>query len=216
MKKTPGLAIAVHELEGFVNYNGQSRRWFLKVIIIVVILVIAAGIWYFIRYRSQETTRLTGSGRRTTPKELPRMANLPPPEPVPLPPTPSYGPNAPVIEQARKALREGIDPAGAVALSKTLPESPERPDAAFLLLEYAADEGNAEAALAVGRYYDPTYDGPSGTIQKNPETAYEWYQVALAGGQKDAKKLLDNLQKSVTKQATNGSKKAQALIKRWR
>jgi hypothetical protein len=213
----PGLATAVHELEGFVNNNGQSRRWFLKVTIIVVILVIiAAGIWYFLRYRSQDITSLTGLGRQTTLKELPRMANLPPPETVPLPPTPSYGPNAPVIEQARKALREGIDPAGAVALSKTLPESPERPDAAFLLLEYAADEGNPEAALAVARYYDPVFDGPSGTIRKNPETAYEWYQVALAGGQKDAEKYLDDLQKSVKKQALDGSKKAQALIKRWR
>jgi hypothetical protein len=215
MKKVLGLATTVHELEGFVDINGQSRRWFLKATIIVLILIIVAGIWYFIRPKFQATTPQTGLGRQTTPKELPRMANLPPPEPVPLPPTPSYGPNAPVIEQARQALREGIDPAGAVALSKTLPESPERPDAAFLLLEYAADEGNAEAALAVGLYYDPTYDGPSGTIRKNPETAYEWYRVALAGGQKDAKKYLDNLKKSVKKQAADGSIKSQALIKKW-
>ena len=210
-----GFATTVYELEGYVDYNGQRRRWFLKATVTVLVLIIAAGIWYFIRSRSQGTTPQTGLGRQAPPKELPRMANLPPPESVPLPPTPSYGPNAPVIEQARKALREGIDPAGAVALSKTLPESPERPDAAFLLLEYAADEGNAEAALAVALYYDPTYDGPSGTIQKNQETAYEWYRTALAGGQKDAQKYLDNLQKSVKKQATGGSKKAQALLKRW-
>lgn len=193
---------------------GRNRRWFLKATIIVLILIIAAGIW-FLR-RGQETVSKTTPGKKTAPAELPRMANLPPPEPTPTPLIPSYGPNAPVIEQARKALREGIDPAGAVALSKTLPESPERPDAAFLLLEYAAEEGNAEAALAVGRYYDPVYGGPSGSIRKNPETAYEWYQEALAGGQEDAKEYLAKLQQRIQEQATNGSRKAQTLIKRWR
>ena len=151
---------------------GQNRRWFLKATIVLFILIIAAGIWYF-KWGTDIPFKTTPE-KKTTPTELPRMANLPPPEPEPLPPTPSYSPNAPVIEQARKALREGIDPTGAVALSKTLPESPERADAAFLLLEYAAEEGHAEAALAVGRYYDPTEDGPSGSIRKNPETAHDW------------------------------------------
>ena len=196
-----------------MDHYGRNRRWLLKVVIIVLILVIAAGIWFLIR--AKNTPPQTATGSRTT-TALPRMANLPPPKPVSKPPTPSYGPNAPVIEQAREALREGIDPAGAVALSKTLPESPERPDAAFLLLEYAADEGNAEAALAVGHYYDPTHEGPSGSIRKNSETAYEWYKEALAGGQEEAKKYLTNLQKRVQDQAKNGSREAEALMKRWR
>ncbi|MBW2657768.1 MAG: hypothetical protein JRC59_08745, partial [Deltaproteobacteria bacterium] len=114
--------------------------------------------------------------------ELPRMANLPPKkEAIVPPPPPSYTPDAPVLEKARKALREGITPEAALALAKALPESPERRDAAFLLLEFAADSGNAEAALAVARYYDPTDKAPSGTIRKNPETAYGWYTEALAG-----------------------------------
>jgi len=192
---------------------GQNRRWFLKAVIVIFILVIAAGIWYLMW--GTDIPFKTTPEEKTTPTELPRMANLPPPEPKPLPPTPSYSPNAPVIEQAREALREGIDPAGAVALSKTLPESPERADAAFLLLEYAAEEGHAEAALVVGRYYDPTEDGPSGSIRKNPETAHDWYQEALAGGQEDAKKYLAKLQQRVQEEATNGSRRAQALIKKW-
>lgn len=199
---------------GFVVSYGQNRRWILKTTIVIFILIIAAGIWYL--KWGKGTPFTTTSKKKTAPTELPRMANLPPPEPRPLPPTPSYSPNAPVIEQARKALREGIDPTGAVALSKTLPESPERADAAFLLLEYAAEAGHAEAALAVGRYYDPADDGPSGSIRKNPETAYDWYQEALAGGQEDAKKYLVKLQKHVQEEATNGSRRAQTLIKKWR
>ncbi len=123
-----------------MDQYGRNRRWLLSVIIIVLVLFIAAGIWFLKRAKDTPPQTATGSKGTTA---LPRMANLPPPKPIPTPPTPSYGPNAPVIEQARKALREGIDPAGAVALSKTLPESPERPDAVFLLLEYAAEEGNA-------------------------------------------------------------------------
>ena len=43
--------------------------------------------------------------------ELPRMANLPPKKEAILPPPPpSYTPDAPVLEKARKALREGITP----------------------------------------------------------------------------------------------------------
>lgn len=144
------------------------------------------------------------------------MANLPPkPKPTPPPPPPTYPPDAPVLEQVRKALGEGIDPAKAVILAKSLPESPERADAVFLLLEYAADSGNTEAALAVASYYDPAYEGPSGSIHKNPEIAYEWYQEALDGGEKLAENHLAELRRWVEEQAAKGSRDALELLKRW-
>ena len=66
------------------------------------------------------------------------MANLPPKKTtIKPPPPPSYTPDAPVLEQARLALKEGLSPQEAVDLSMSLPKSPERADAAFLLLEYA-------------------------------------------------------------------------------
>ena len=144
------------------------------------------------------------------------MANLPPkPKPTPPPPSPAYPPDAPVLEQVRKALGEGIGPVEALTLAKSLPESPERADAAFLLLEYAADSGNAEAALAVASYYDPAYEGPSGSIRKNPETAYEWYQEALDGGEKLAGNHLAGLRRWVEEQAAQGSRDALELLKSW-
>jgi hypothetical protein len=148
--------------------------------------------------------------------ELPRMANLPPKkEAIPPPPPPSYTPDAPVLEKARQALRDGISPEEALALAKSLPESPERADAAFLLLEYAADSGFAEAALAVARYYDPTNDEPSGTIRKDPETAYGWYLEAKAGGQDDANTWLEQLRSWVEKRADEGSVDARELLNNW-
>jgi TPR repeat protein len=99
---------------------------------------------------------------------------------------------------------------------KDLPESPETADAAFLLLEYAADSGLAEAALAVARYYDPTDKEPSGTIRKNAEISYGWYMEALAGGQDGAKARLTQLRSWVEKQAKEGSLEARELLNTWR
>ena len=194
-----------------VNF-GHKRLWMLIGAIILGLLVIFfGGYWVF---RGDRETVPTEMGPAET--ALPRMANLPPKKLTATPPPPAYPPDAPVLEQARKALRDGIDPAEALAKAKSLPESPERPDAVFLLLEYAADSGNAEAALAVGGFYDPTDDEPSGTIRKNAVTAYEWYQEALDGGQEEAKNRLAKLRQWVEEQAAQGSGEARELLKRWR
>jgi hypothetical protein len=190
----------------------RERMW-LFVIAGIVGLVVIAVTGYFV-WKSFQGDEVQPE---TAPKaELPRMANLPPKkEVIPPPPPPSYTPDAPALEKARKALREGISPEDAVALAKSLPESPERADAAFLLLEFAADSGNAEAALAVARYYDPTDQEPSGTIRKNPEIAYNWYTDALAGGQKNAKIRLAQLRSWVEEQAAQGSIEARELLDIW-
>lgn len=197
-----------------MEFNVKFRERLLIVVIAGIVgLVVIAAAGYFI-WKSFQADEVQP---KAAPKaELPRMANLPPPkETIPPPPPPSYTPDAPALEKARKALREGISPEDALALAKSLPESPERADAAFLLLEFAADSGNAEAALAVARYYDPTDKEPSGTIRKNPETAYDWYTDALAGGQENAKIRLTQLRSWVEDQAAQGSSKARELLNTW-
>ncbi len=154
-------------------------------------------------------------GEVEKPPELPRMANQPPKIKAPEPITPSYAPDAPLLEQVREAMRKGIDPDSALAMAKSLPDKPERADAAFILLEYAAEAGNGEAALEVGRYFDPTYAGDSGTIVKDPEIAYDWYQLALSKGLLEADIHLSNLKQWVAKQAAEGSYKASELLRNW-
>ena len=149
------------------------------------------------------------------PTKLPRMANLPPKEEAPKPVPPSYSTDAPLLEQVREAMRKGIDPEDAVALAKSLPQKPERADSAFILLEYAAEAGHVEAALIVARYYDPTSSDDSGTIIKDPATAYEWYQVAISGGQSDAQNHLSDLRQWVQKEAAKGSREARDLLISW-
>ena len=190
---------------------GQYRLWVLiAAIIIVLIVVIFGGYWIW------KGSRETVSTETAAPeKPLPRMANLPPKKTKVKPPEPSYPPDAPVLEQAREALRGGIDPAGAVTLAKSFPDRPERADAAFLLFEYAAEGGDPEAALSVGRYYDPADDGPSGTIRKNPAAAYAWYLAARDGGQGEAENHLSRLRKWVEQEALKGSSEAWELLDKW-
>jgi len=198
-----------------VEFNGKSReRLWIAVIagIVGMVVIVVTGYLVWQSFQVDEV-----KPKEAQKPELPRMANLPPKkEAIPPPPPPSYTPDAPVLEKARKALREGITPEAALTLAKALPESPERRDAAFLLLEFAADSGNAEAALAVARYYDPTDKAPSGTIRKNPETAYGWYTEALAGGQESAKTRRAQLRSWVEEQANQGSYEARELLNDWR
>ena len=195
------------------NEKSPERLWIVVIsgMVGLVVLVVAG----YLVWQSFQVDEV--KPKEAQKPELPRMANLPPKKEAILPPPPpSYTPDAPVLEKARKALREGITPEAALALAKALPESPERRDAAFLLLEFAADSGNAEAALAVARYYDPTDKAPSGTIRKNPETAYGWYTEALAGGQETAKTRLAQLRSWVEEQANQGSYEARELLNDWR
>ncbi len=197
------------------NVKSRERSWILIIggfVGLVVLLVAGYLIWN--SFQKEEVAKPQAIDEKP---DLPRMANLPPkPEAIPPPPPPTYTPDAPALEKARNALRDGITPEEALAMAKSLPESPERADAAFLLLEYAADSGIAEAALVVARYYDPTDETPSGTIRKNPETAYNWYTDALAGGQKDAGARLAQLRSWVKEQADQGSYEARELLNSWR
>lgn len=197
-----------------LNSKSRQRLWIIVIAGIVGLVVLLVGgylVWQ--SFQPDEVQPKVVQKKA----ELPRMANLPPKkEAVPPPPPPSYTPDAPVLEKARQALRDGITPEEALTMAKSLPESPEKADAAFLLLEYAADSGLAEAALAVARYYDPTDKEPSGTIRKNAETSYGWYMEAMAGGQDGAKNRLAQLRSWVEEQAKAGSSEASELLNTWR
>ena len=206
-------------MENYPNGKNRGRWWLIAIIVVLGLTVIVLGgylVWTSVR---TENTKIPAAGRIGAevekPPELPRMANQPPKIKAPEPITPSYAPDAPLLEQVREAMRKGIDPDSALAMAKSLPDQPERADAAFILLEYAAEAENGEAALEVGRYFDPTYAGDSGTIVKDPEVAHDWYQLALSQGLLEADVHLSNLKQWVTKQAAEGSYKARQLLKNW-
>lgn len=189
-------------------YRYSRHRWPAVVLVVVLVLlaVIAFWLWQRVSQPPPPSPPQTTSTRLPPPTSPTAQTELPPP------PHPKAGPS---IEDARKALREGVDPTGAVEMARPWLDKPESADGAFLLLEYAAEEGNAEAALAVGRFYDPLYQGPSGSIRKDPALAYEWYTKALNGGQAPAQKRLVELRGWVEEQATGGSRVARQLLDSW-
>ncbi len=194
------------------NFDDQKprTRWWILITGVIVIIVVVGGYFTWRVSRQAVPTKETAE-----PTKLPRMANLPPKEEAPKPVPPPYSPDAPLLEQVRETMRKGIDPEDAVALAKSLPQKPERADAAFILLEYAAEAGHAEAALIVAQYFDPTSTDDSGTIIKDPAAAYEWYQVALSEGQSEAQNHLSDLRQWVQKEAAQGSREAREVLANW-
>ncbi|UCE54784.1 MAG: hypothetical protein JSV31_04890 [Desulfobacterales bacterium] len=197
-------------MENYFDEHEPRKRWWILITAVIVIIVIAGGYLAWRLLRVEVSTK-----EQAEPTKLPRMANLPPKKEAPKPVPPPYSPDAPLLEQVREAMRKGIDPEGAVTLAKSLPDKPEKADAAFILLEYAAEAGHAEAALIVARYFDPTYTGDSGTIIKDPAAAYEWYQAAISGEQLEAQNHLSDLRKWLEKEAANGSFEAREILKNW-
>jgi hypothetical protein len=199
-------------VENYFDDREPRKRWWILItaVIVVMLVIIVGGYMAWRALRGDVSTKETSK-----PAQLPRMANLPPKKVAPEPVSPPYTPDAPLLEQVREVMRKGTDPVSAVALAKSLPDKPERADAAFILLEYAAEAGHAEAALIVGRYFDPSYTGDRGTIIKDPEAAYEWYQAALSGGKVQAENHLSNLRRWVEEEAAQGSIKARELLSSW-
>jgi len=194
------------------NFDDQEPRtqWWIIITVAIVITVVVGGYFAWRGSRQAVPTKETAE-----PTKLPRMANLPPKEEAPKPVPPPYSTDAPLLEQVREAMRKGIDPEDAMALAKSLPQKPERADAAFILLEYAAEAGHADAALIVARYFDPTSTDDSGTIIKDPAAAYEWYQMALSAGLPQAQNHLSDLREWVQKEAAQGSREAREILTNW-
>jgi TPR repeat protein len=63
------------------------------------------------------------------------------------------------------------------------------------LYEQAAANDNPEAALAMGRSFDPSYFEklPVKTGKPDPATAFQWYKKALDGGLVTARVKIDGL-----------------------
>ncbi len=184
-------------------------RWPLFLAAGAVLLALAVGLYLIVRDEPEAPEVKSPPAAPTK-----RMANLPPPKVEPKPVV-NYAADAPLLERVRKALRDGISPDEAVKMADSLPDEPERADAAFLLLDYAAESGVARAALDLGRYYDPADDGPSGSILKDPAFAHEYYRLALDGGEKEAAPLLARLRQWTEKEAAGGSGDARALLQNW-
>ena len=87
-------------------------------------------------------------------------------------------------------------------------------DDAYLLYRYAANHGEARAALALGTQADPAYHSAANSILPGPEPeqAIKWYRMAVADGNKEAASRLKALRKRTEQAAAAGDEQAQRLL----
>lgn len=181
-------------------------------VIVLALLVLAGagfGVWKYLDSRKAGGEPVAETGARQ--EQVP-----PPAAPHAAAPDPSASERAekarPALAQAREHLSGAADPAGSLALARTLQGQENGADAAFLLAEDAAEKGNAEAMLLTGAFYDPADSAPSGSILKDPAQALAWYKKAKAAGSAEAAPRLDALRRWAEAEAAKGSADAKSLL----
>ena len=133
--------------------------------------------------------------------------------------TPAPSVEASPMQKARDHLRGQADPATSVALARPLrtPDvQPQDADAAFLLLEDAAQKGNAEAMFLSGQFYDPACTLPRGSIMPDMGMARTLYESARSSGVTEAEAALSALRRHAEAEAAKGNADARALLRDWK
>lgn len=184
----------------------KSRLPLVLALLLLLLLVAGGAAWYFLIHQRPPVPPVPAA---------PAQAESAPAAPAPAAPSPA--PTA--LETARKHLRGPADPAASLALAKPLrtPEAgPEESDAAFLLLEDAAQKGNAEAMWLVGQFYDPATTLPRGSIPADMSLARQWYEKARAAGVAQAEAALKALRAHVEAEASKGNMEAKMLLQNWK
>ncbi|MBV2089795.1 MAG: hypothetical protein KUF72_02780 [Candidatus Thiodiazotropha sp. (ex Ctena orbiculata)] len=87
----------------------------------------------------------------------------------------------------------------------------------YLLLFYAAREGDGQAAFALASLYDPKHFQPGNALLEKADAyqAYKWYSKATEQQIPEAQIRLDRLRNEIEKQAEAGDPAAKRLLLNW-
>ncbi|MES9852650.1 MAG: hypothetical protein ABW170_12570 [Candidatus Thiodiazotropha sp. L084R] len=88
----------------------------------------------------------------------------------------------------------------------------------YLLLFYAAREGDGQAAFALASLYDPEHFKEGNELLEKSDIfqAHKWYKEAAKQQIAGAQERLDNLQRKTEMQAESGDPSAQRLLLNWK
>lgn len=88
---------------------------------------------------------------------------------------------------------------------------------AYLLYFFAAREGHAAAALALGSQADPASHDPANSVFASADLtqAHKWYQIAAQNGDSEGRDHLADLRARVEKLAAGGDPQAQRIALLW-
>jgi len=88
---------------------------------------------------------------------------------------------------------------------------------AYLLYFFAAREGHAGAALALGSQADPATRDPANSVFEAADLnqAHKWYQLAAQNGDSEGEERLADLRRRVEQMAAGGDPQAQRISLLW-
>lgn len=179
---------------------------------LVLLALAAAAIWWFFLRATPPPPPMTPQTPET--QQGSRDKNAPAPAATEQAPA-----AVPPLQQAREHLRGTADPETSLKLARPLrtqQAGTEESDAAFLLLEDAAQKGNIEAMFLVGQFYDPQASLPRGSLPADMSQAKHWYESAKAKGHAGADKALADLRRHVEAEAAKGNAEAAFLLRDWK
>jgi hypothetical protein len=162
--------------------------------------------------------------QQEAPPALPQLTTAPPMEAEKAPPSPAGETPASAMPGDRaRAVIAGLragggepDPVEVFASAQRLQDEGHAEDA-YLLYRYAANHGEAQAALLLGTRADPAYYTAAGNILPGPEPeqAIKWYRIAGAEGNTDARARLQALRGRLEQASASGDAQAERLLLLW-
>ena len=200
--------------------SGKKSLVVWLMLIALLALLAGAGVWFMVRDKPAEVPAAetvaepapesSQAAEQKEPEPAASVSSQPEPPAVPA----FVPPPVPPLEQARQFLRGDHAAAAGLALSRTLPQTPEGRDAAYLLLESAAEQGDPEAMLELAAFYDPLDATAKGSILPDAEQAWEWYGKAEKAGQAAATGRKGALRAWLEGEAGKGSTAARGILSR--
>jgi len=132
-------------------------------------------------------------------------------------PDPRSGERARIVLDQLEAEGEPLDPEEVYARAQEFKNAGMLADA-YLLYFFAARQGHAMSAMALGTIHDPDYHSEFTSIMDKPDLtqAHKWYLQAAEGGDPVAQEHLDHLRARVELAAADGDAEAQRLVLQWR
>ena len=212
------------QLEDPLTMNAQQPeksggKGMLVALLVLALVAAGAAAWWFL-LREPEKAPLPTPPAQTQNADKPQNTDQPQPKPAEAPKqgADAAKPALTPLASAREQLRGQALPDVSLAMAKPLRKAdatPEETDAAFLLLEDAAQKGDAEAMFLVGQFYDPASTLPRGSIPADLTQAKRWYDQAAQKAQPQAKAALDKLKEYARGLEAKGDAEARSLLQNW-
>jgi TPR repeat protein len=206
----------------------RAGPWKLIALVAAVTLV---AVWLVpVDQDGEPTPAVTGTGSDTAPSLLaPQPQTAGTAEPLALPDDPSVeleataaGPRVGRPGSRARSLIAAMRASGSVDLAEIHSKAAEAQAQgeyadAYLLYFFAAREGHAESALALGRQADPASRDPNDSVfsAADYQQAHKWLQRAAEAGSSEAAERLADLRGRLEGLAAGGDPQAQRITLLW-